>query len=655
MALQGKFIADFASFYDAVQQAEVSLRGFETGAGKVEKSLNRMVDSFSGRKIIQDATMMVEAVERVGGASKLTESEMRRVNATVGEAVAKYAALGQSAPANLVALADATKGVEAPTAALNTKMVALGAAIGTMAAHAIEALGRLVVNGIQAVGTAITNLVMEGSKISGIDDSFQSLTRGIGESADVMLGKMHEGTRGLVSDFDLMTAANKAVLLGLPATAKDMGALASTATILGRAMGMTATQAFGALIVALGRTSPLILDNLGLSVKVGAANETYAAALNKTVGELTDAEKKTAFYNAAMEAARQKVADLGEAQLTLGEHIQTAGIQWTNFKNDLAIAIARSPVLSAGLVSIGHSMMEAFGGERASAIEAINAGINKIGLFLVDVGMVLIEWGHTAVTVFGLVLAPIHAISAALSTLAAGINTSVAALADVASYLPGVGKSLEGVADKAHLLAAKWSEQAVASWDAAKQDVETIKGHGALNASLDTMTRGLVNAKAAMVAAMLITAQATPTQAALTRAVTDHASAVNVTVASLDTLQATLGEGVMPAMREFGSILETVVAPPLKEVTAQVQGLAGSMGAMSAGPVSFAGVTVDAAYTAAHQFDPGYRAMIQEARMRNFSPTTGGTNIYVSGTFGTVQQVTDAVSAALVAKSGRKF
>jgi hypothetical protein len=54
MPINAKFTADFTSFNEAVQKAEVELRGFETGAGKVEKALSRMVDNFSGRHADDD-------------------------------------------------------------------------------------------------------------------------------------------------------------------------------------------------------------------------------------------------------------------------------------------------------------------------------------------------------------------------------------------------------------------------------------------------------------------------------------------------------------------------------------------------------------------------------------------------------------------------
>lgn len=130
MALTGKLLADFDSFYAAVQKADVSLKGMETGAGRVSTSLNKMADSFSGRKIVQDATLAAEAVERIGGASKLTASEQARVNATVTEALAKYRALGQEAPQALVSLQEATKKATAGVTDLKSAFSTVAGAIG---------------------------------------------------------------------------------------------------------------------------------------------------------------------------------------------------------------------------------------------------------------------------------------------------------------------------------------------------------------------------------------------------------------------------------------------------------------------------------------------------------------------------------------------
>ena len=107
MAITATFKADFSSFATAVDKAQAQLRSFETGASKVEKSLSRMTDSFSGRRVIQDATLTAKAIEEIGGVSKLTESELKRVGSQAQEAMAKLKALGMEVPPGIQKIADA--------------------------------------------------------------------------------------------------------------------------------------------------------------------------------------------------------------------------------------------------------------------------------------------------------------------------------------------------------------------------------------------------------------------------------------------------------------------------------------------------------------------------------------------------------------------
>ena len=138
MPITAKFVADFASFYDAVTKAEGSLRSFETGAGKVETSLNRMVDSFSGRKVVQDAALMVEAVERIGGTAKLTEDELARLQGTVGTAIEKMKAIGIEVPPQIQKISDELGEVDTAVATTTSKFDALATALTVTTAAQIR-------------------------------------------------------------------------------------------------------------------------------------------------------------------------------------------------------------------------------------------------------------------------------------------------------------------------------------------------------------------------------------------------------------------------------------------------------------------------------------------------------------------------------------
>lgn len=355
--------ADTGQFEKAFTSAARTVSGFERTFANTASSLEghkRRIDaafaSLSGDSIIRDANAMVAAVQRIGGASRLTETEMRRVNATVQEAINKYTQLGQTAPREMLALAGATRQVTAATTQVADAARRMEPHV-TLAGRAAGILGSafgqftaagLAVSAINRLTGEVVRFVSEGAKLPGLEASFQRLTRGISQDSAAMLAVMQQSTRGLVSEMDLMQSANKAILLGLPVTTESMGELARTATVLGRAMGQGATKSFDDLITALGRSSPLILDNLGLTVKVDAANQAYARSLGIAASELTEVDRKMAFYNAAMDAARAKTRELGDQTLTLGEQFSRV---WTSIGNSVTRGASNINVVLGNAIS----------------------------------------------------------------------------------------------------------------------------------------------------------------------------------------------------------------------------------------------------------------------------------------------------------------
>lgn len=116
MALTATLALDVKAFEGGLSRATASLEGFaQKTVRNTNRDLSRMLEEFTGQRVVAESARMVEAVERIGGASRLTEAEQRRVNATVTEAIAKYEALGQQAPDNLVKLQAATTRADGST------------------------------------------------------------------------------------------------------------------------------------------------------------------------------------------------------------------------------------------------------------------------------------------------------------------------------------------------------------------------------------------------------------------------------------------------------------------------------------------------------------------------------------------------------------
>src|SRR6188768_4257557 len=99
MPITATFTADFTKWNEGLRNATANLKPLEVSAKGVQSQLEKMARSLSGEQIIKQAQLATAAVKSIGGATKLTEAEQKKLNATVTEAIAKYAALGQKAPA----------------------------------------------------------------------------------------------------------------------------------------------------------------------------------------------------------------------------------------------------------------------------------------------------------------------------------------------------------------------------------------------------------------------------------------------------------------------------------------------------------------------------------------------------------------------------
>ena len=135
--------------------------------------------------------------------------------------------------------------------------------------------------------------------------AFKSMVTSMGKDAEVEFDKIRKASAGLIDEKSLTESANKAISLGIPI--EKLAALMEVARAKARDMGISTNQAFNDIATGVGRASPLILNNLGLVMKVGSANDAMAASLGKTVEQLTDQEKKMAVLNATLEAGKEAV------------------------------------------------------------------------------------------------------------------------------------------------------------------------------------------------------------------------------------------------------------------------------------------------------------------------------------------------------------
>jgi len=194
-----------------------------------------------------------------------------------------------------------------------------------------------VAGGIAAAVTAFQALnvsVKNAAQFEGVSRGFNNLAKATGLSENAFI-KLKSATDGTVSSIDLMKQANNAMLLGIVENEDQMAEMFDIAQRLGQALGLDTLQAVESLTTGMGRQSKLMLDNLGIMIDTNKAYEVYASSVNKSVDSLTDQEKKTAFINATMESAKDKVEDLGEEQLTLGSSLNQLGSAFTDVSTEI--------------------------------------------------------------------------------------------------------------------------------------------------------------------------------------------------------------------------------------------------------------------------------------------------------------------------------
>ena len=198
----------------------------------------------------------------------------------------------------------------------------------------------LLYNFAMAMGISQTiEFAKQGAKLQNMEKAFGNLT-GATESAAAGIGKLRGATRGTVSDFDLLQQANNAMILGVTKNTDEMSQMFDMAKRLGDALGRDTASSVESLITGIGRQSRLMLDNIGIIVKSDDAYKNYARELNKTVDELTDAEKKQAFLNAAMDAARDKVSKLPPVTKQTSDQFAEFGATMNNVGSLIGTTIA---------------------------------------------------------------------------------------------------------------------------------------------------------------------------------------------------------------------------------------------------------------------------------------------------------------------------
>ena len=205
----------------------------------------------------------------------------------------------------------------------------------------------MVAAAVGAVSLAIKEvyeIAKEGAAFQRMEEASASLARSLSADMSDILDALREASLGMVSDFDLMQAASRAMMLGVSADSEQLAQLMEVAALRGRAMGISTTQAFNDIVTGIGRASPMILDNLGIVIDAEGKYQAYAEAVGKTAEELTKQEKTQALLNGVLESSQGLLEETGGLTMdTAGsfERLEASAKNLSdNLKKKLAPAVA---------------------------------------------------------------------------------------------------------------------------------------------------------------------------------------------------------------------------------------------------------------------------------------------------------------------------
>ena len=191
-----------------------------------------------------------------------------------------------------------------------------------------------------------------GSYAQGFKDSVKELIDGgleMAETADGvtkafkdmdqpdLLENLRKATKGTVNDVQLMTAAVKANDFRIPL--EDLGKYLEFAQLKAQQTGQSVDYMTDSIVTGLGRKSPLILDNLGISAAEISEKTKETGDFMKAVAEIVDTQLAAAgeTYISAADRAAQRTVELQNAQKALGDEILPLKEQWDDSYADMQL------------------------------------------------------------------------------------------------------------------------------------------------------------------------------------------------------------------------------------------------------------------------------------------------------------------------------
>lgn len=206
-----------------------------------------------------------------------------------------------------------------------------GVLLGNMLTKGAELFGEKVREFTDSIAELVNGGLEMAEQADGVTKAFNDLNQ------EGLLDNLRKATKGTVNDVQLMTAAVKANDFRIPL--EDLGKYLEFAQLKAQQTGQSVDYMTDSIVTGLGRKSPLILDNLGISAAEISEKTKETGDFMKAVAEIVDTQLAEAgeTYISAADRAAQKTVELQNAQKALGDEILPLKEQWDDAHADMQL------------------------------------------------------------------------------------------------------------------------------------------------------------------------------------------------------------------------------------------------------------------------------------------------------------------------------
>lgn len=206
-----------------------------------------------------------------------------------------------------------------------------GVLLGNMLTKGAELFGEKVREFKDSIAELINGGLEMAEQADGVTRAFNSLNQ------EGLLDNLRKATKGTVNDVQLMTAAVQAKDFRIPL--EDLGKYLEFAQLKAQQTGQSVDYMTNSIVTGLGRKSPMILDNLGISAAEISEKTKETGDFMKAVAEIVDTQLAAAgeTYISAADRAAQKTVELQNAQKALGDETLPLKEQWDDAYADMQL------------------------------------------------------------------------------------------------------------------------------------------------------------------------------------------------------------------------------------------------------------------------------------------------------------------------------